>query len=99
MLKWPHLFEIEAARGRLQALDLYGSFRETFAMPAGADRITAFRRYLLRANWREFSEHGVCSAPTFEWLATMFRWRIPANACLLSPCALRRKNLDRQTHA
>ena len=92
--KWPHNFEILAARGIIQEASLHGEKLPSVDMSAALSRVTASGYYVFLKEWLSYVDHGVLSLSAFEFLAKLFRKRLSKDVVLYTPHLLTKATPD-----
>jgi hypothetical protein len=95
MQKYPHCFELAAARGQLDTLDMQGLARDASAMMVTKTRFSFSGWKVDSADIQDYIAEGELSESLLQGLFIVLRDRFPKNAYLFPPHLLRTSHLSR----
>ena len=95
MQKYPHCFELAAARGQLDTLDMQGLTRDASALVVTKTRFSFSGWKVDSADLQDYIAEGELSESLLQGLFIVLRDRFPKTAYMFPPHLLRTSNLSR----
>ena len=86
--KWPHMFELACARGKLNTLDLQGKVLPAHCQVPSFTKVSLAGYYVIFPEWLAYVTNGTLSLSVFEMFARKCRNNFQHQAVLHSPFTL-----------
>ncbi len=95
MQQFPHCFELAAARGQLETLDMQGATCDTTNLTVCKTRFSFSGWKVDSADIHDYLAEGTLTESLLQGLYIVLRDRFPMNAYMFSPHLIRNSNLSR----